>query len=161
MWCAYGSLRASSFSSVEQMGHTEVVVELALAVLLACLEWHEGVLRADRPAESAIRRSGREGSEYSWWCVSVKRAANPSHRDCEYQLCKYQLVLLIWRNLRLLYRILMVLIWRICKQTRCNQYLRTLALHVLGEVFPAVLSCLYQPSLSAKLDILLQPQFKF
>jgi hypothetical protein len=31
VWCAYGTLRASSFSSVLQMGHTVVVEEDALA----------------------------------------------------------------------------------------------------------------------------------
>ena len=45
------------------MGHTEVVVELALAVLLACFEWQEGVLSADNPAEMAMCRSGRAGRE--------------------------------------------------------------------------------------------------
>ena len=39
---------------MEHMGHTEVVVELAFAVLLACFEWHDGVLSADNPAESAM-----------------------------------------------------------------------------------------------------------
>ena len=68
------------------MGHTEVVVELAFAVLLACFEWQEGVLRAERPAERATRRRGREGREKSWWCVSVKREASSSQRDWEYQL---------------------------------------------------------------------------
>lgn len=36
------------------MGQTDVVEELALALLLAFLEWHDGVLRAERPAERAI-----------------------------------------------------------------------------------------------------------
>lgn len=47
------------------MGHTEVVVELALAVLLAYSEWHDGVFSEDRPAERAIRRSGLGGMEKS------------------------------------------------------------------------------------------------
>lgn len=47
-------MRASSLSSVEQIGQTEVVVELAFAVLLACFEWHDGVFKAERPAERAM-----------------------------------------------------------------------------------------------------------
>ena len=50
---------------MEHIGHTEVVVELALAVLLACAEWQEGVFKAERPAERAISRSGRDGREKS------------------------------------------------------------------------------------------------
>lgn len=57
--------RASSLSSVEQIGQTDVVEELALALLLAFLEWHDGVLRAERPAERAIWRSGCAGMEKS------------------------------------------------------------------------------------------------
>ncbi len=52
-------------SSVEHIGHTEVVVELALAVLLANSEWQEGVFKDERPAERAMRRSGLEGMEKS------------------------------------------------------------------------------------------------
>jgi len=58
VWWAYGSLRASSFSSVEQIGQTVVVEELAFAVLLANSEWQEGVFKEERPAERAMRRRG-------------------------------------------------------------------------------------------------------
>ena len=64
-----------------------MVVELALAVLLACFEWQDGVLRADRPAESAIWRSGRVGREKSSWCVLTKSLARSSHRLSEYNFC--------------------------------------------------------------------------
>ncbi len=47
------------------MGQTEVVVELALAVLLANSEWHDGVFSDERPAERPIRSSGLGGMENS------------------------------------------------------------------------------------------------
>lgn len=75
VWCAYGRFRASSFSSVEQMGQTVVVEELAFAVLLAYFEWQDGVLSTERPAERAMCRSGRAGSEKRSWCVFTKRFA--------------------------------------------------------------------------------------
>lgn len=52
-------LRARSFSSVEQIGHNDVVV---LAVLLlddAIDEWHDGVLSDESPADRAMWISGR------------------------------------------------------------------------------------------------------
>ena len=67
-----------------------MVVELAFAVLLACLEWQEGVLRAESPAESAMWRSGRAGSEKSSWWVLTKRLARSSHRASEYNFCPCQ-----------------------------------------------------------------------
>lgn len=63
VWCAYGTLRASSLSSVLQMGQTVVVDEEALAEDDVKAEWQAGVLSADRPAERAMWRSGRGGSE--------------------------------------------------------------------------------------------------
>lgn len=45
------------------MGQTEVEVLLALDEDEAYCEWQEGVLRADRPAERAMCRSGLGGSE--------------------------------------------------------------------------------------------------
>ena len=83
-------MRARSLSSVEQMGQTDVVVELAFAVLLACFEWQEGVFRAESPAESAIWRSGRAGSEKSSWWVLTKSLARSSHRVSEYNFCPGQ-----------------------------------------------------------------------
>ena len=78
--------RASSLSSVEHIGQTVVVVELAFELLLAYLEWQEGVLRAERPAERAICSKGRVGRENSSWWVWRKRLATKSHRDFEYML---------------------------------------------------------------------------
>lgn len=78
--------RASSFSSVEQIGQTVVVVELALELLLAYFEWHEGVLSAESPAERAMCSRGRVGREKSSWWVLRKRLARKSHRDGEYML---------------------------------------------------------------------------
>ena len=63
VWCAYGTLRASSLSSVLQMGQTVVVDEEALAEDDVKAEWQAGVLSADRPADRAMWRSGRGGSE--------------------------------------------------------------------------------------------------
>jgi hypothetical protein len=54
VWCAYGTLRASSLSSVLQMGHTVVVDEEALADEDVYAEWQAGVFRADRPADRAM-----------------------------------------------------------------------------------------------------------
>lgn len=51
--CTCRRLRASSLSSVEHIGQTVVVVELAFELLLAYLEWHEGVFNAESPAERA------------------------------------------------------------------------------------------------------------
>lgn len=51
--CTCRRLRASSFSSVEHIGQTVVVVELAFELLLAYLEWQEGVFNAESPAERA------------------------------------------------------------------------------------------------------------
>ena len=46
-----------------------VVDDDALAEEDVNAEWQAGVLRAERPAESAMWRSGRGGSEYKLWCV--------------------------------------------------------------------------------------------
>lgn len=45
-----------------------------------CEEWQEGVLRAERPAERAICRSGTEGRERSVLCVWVKIRASVGQR---------------------------------------------------------------------------------
>lgn len=96
VWCAYGRLRANSFSSVEQIGQTELIGEIAVAVMeaaaaaaeagllvrvgiilelvLAYLEWQEGVFRAERPAQRAMCKSGRWGREKRAWWVSTKRS---------------------------------------------------------------------------------------
>lgn len=47
------------------MGHTELVYEFTFELLLATDEWHDGVFSEDRPAERAMWRSGRAGSEKS------------------------------------------------------------------------------------------------
>lgn len=81
---AYGTSRASSLSSVEQMGHTELVrlVEwLGVDELLACELWQAGVLRADRPDCRAMCRRGKEGRPSSVLCVSTKRPASLVHRE--------------------------------------------------------------------------------
>ena len=69
---------------MEQIGQTAVVDDLAFEVLLVYAEWHEGVLRAERPAESAICSNGRAGSEKSSWCVLMKRSASVVQRNEEY-----------------------------------------------------------------------------
>lgn len=60
-WCAYGTFRARSLSSVEQIGQSEVVELTVLDDEDATGEWQDGVLRAERPAERAMWRRGREG----------------------------------------------------------------------------------------------------
>lgn len=57
MWFAYGTFRASAFSSVLHIGQTELVIEDeddGDADEERCDEWHDGVLSADKPAESAM-----------------------------------------------------------------------------------------------------------
>lgn len=54
VWCAYGTLRASSLSSVLQIGQTVVVDEDAFAEDDVNAEWQAGVLRAERPADRAM-----------------------------------------------------------------------------------------------------------
>lgn len=46
------------------MGHTVVVDEDALADDDVYAEWQAGVFSAERPADKAMWRSGRGGSEY-------------------------------------------------------------------------------------------------
>ena len=64
-----------------------VIEELAFELLLAYAEWHDGVLRAERPAESAMWRSGWGGNEKSSWCVLMNRFARSLHREDEYIDC--------------------------------------------------------------------------
>ena len=73
---------------MEHIGQTVVVEELALAVLLAYFEWQEGVFNAERPAESAMWSSGRDGRENSSWCVLTNKSAREFHRLCEYIVCE-------------------------------------------------------------------------
>ena len=66
MWFAYGTFRASAFSSVLHIGQTELVIEDeddGDAEEDRCDEWHDGVLSADKPADSAIWSSGTAGIE--------------------------------------------------------------------------------------------------
>lgn len=65
VWCAYGTCLASSFSSVEQIGHSDVVIDEVLVLEEVYCEWHAGVFRADNPADRAMWSSGRGGSESS------------------------------------------------------------------------------------------------
>jgi hypothetical protein len=83
VWWAYGTFRASSLSSVEHIGHIEVVrEEQDVGEIVVCGRelWHEGVLRAERPAESAMCSSGTEGSERSVLWVWEKRVARVVQR---------------------------------------------------------------------------------
>lgn len=56
-------MRASSLSSVLQMGQTAVVDEEAFADEEVKAEWQAGVFSAERPAERAMWRRGRGGKE--------------------------------------------------------------------------------------------------
>ena len=69
-------MRANSLSSVEQIGQTvveEEEEEEAWREVEACCEWQAGVLRAERPAERATWRRGRDGREWMVLCVWTKR----------------------------------------------------------------------------------------
>jgi len=59
------------------MGHTDVVREEdevgEMEVWCWAVEWQEGVLRADSPAERAMWRRGTEGRARSWLWVCMKR----------------------------------------------------------------------------------------
>ena len=83
MWCAYGTFLARSLSSVLHIGQTDVVMDDDEVGEMEepCDEWHEGVLRAESPAESAICRSGTGGRASNWLCVCMKRLARVIHRD--------------------------------------------------------------------------------
>lgn len=57
MWFAYGTFLASAFNSVLHIGQTELVIDDeddGDAEEERCDEWQEGVLSADKPAESAM-----------------------------------------------------------------------------------------------------------
>ena len=60
-------LRASSLSSVEHIGQTDVVVDKELELEDVYAEWQEGVFKADIPADNAICNRGRRGTERSSW----------------------------------------------------------------------------------------------
>lgn len=49
-----------------------------------CEEWQEGVFSADSPAESAICRSGTEGSARRLLCVCINKLARVVHRASLY-----------------------------------------------------------------------------
>lgn len=70
-------------SSVLQIGQTEVVIEEFEVgdIEELCKEWQDGVLRAERPAESATCRSGTEGRARRLLCVCMKRFARVVQRD--------------------------------------------------------------------------------
>lgn len=58
-----------------------------------CEVWHDGVLSADRPADSAICKSGTEGRARRELCVCMKRFARVLQRDRLYNSCKGMLEL--------------------------------------------------------------------
>ncbi len=72
---------------MEQIGHTDVVSEeeevgeIEERVECGYVEWQEGVLRADRPAERAMWRRGTEGRERSVLWVWVKSSARELQRE--------------------------------------------------------------------------------
>lgn len=153
-------MRARSFSSVEQIGQTDVVVELAFAVLLACFEWQEGVLRAESPAESAMWRSGRAGSEKSSWWVLTKSLARSSHRDSEYNFCPCQHT----GNERLCMApdliFLHLGVWSVGKEPRSSVHLFKICTSMLGQVFLRMLPGFHKLPIPAKFNVLLQPKLK-
>ena len=60
-----------------------MVDEEAFEELLAYWEWQDGVLSAERPAERAMWRRGRDGSENSSLWVLIKRVERKSQRSGE------------------------------------------------------------------------------
>lgn len=67
------------------MGQTDVVSEEEEVgdmdvEWLWCEEWQEGVLRAERPAESAMWSKGTEGRERRLLCVCMKRVERAPQR---------------------------------------------------------------------------------
>lgn len=137
-----------------------MVVELAFAVLLACFEWQEGVLRAESPAESAIWRSGRAGSEKSSWWVLTKSLARSSHRESEYNFCPCQHTgnepLLMASNLVFSH----LSVRRIGKKPRSSVYFFNICASMLREVFLCMLPGVHKLAIPAKFNILLQPKLK-
>ena len=137
-----------------------MVVELAFAVLLACFEWQEGVLRAESPAESAIWRSGRAGSEKSSWWVLTKSLARSSHRVSEYSFCPCQhpcnVCLCTAANPILSH----FSVWWIGKKPRSSVHLFKIYASMLGQVFLRMLPGFHKLAIPAKLNILLQPKLK-
>lgn len=70
------------------MGHTLVASERLVwcegaAAELGWIEWQAGVLRAERPEESAMCRRGMGGRESRLLCVDVKRSASICQRAVE------------------------------------------------------------------------------
>jgi hypothetical protein len=67
---------------VLHIGQTEVVTEDEEVGEMedAWVEWQEGVLRAERPAESAMCRRGTEGRARRLLCVCMKRFARVVQR---------------------------------------------------------------------------------
>jgi len=66
------------------MGQTDVVMEAeadGVADEERCVEWHDGVLRAERPAERATWRRGTDGRARRALWVWVNTLARSSHRD--------------------------------------------------------------------------------
>ena len=53
-----------------------------------CEEWHDGVFRADKPADSAIWRRGTDGRDRRLLCVCMKSFAISSQRDWLYSACR-------------------------------------------------------------------------
>jgi hypothetical protein len=68
---------------VEQIGHTDVDVDWEFELDDVYAEWQRGVFRADRPADSAICRSGCDGNERSSWCVCTNRSERYFQRSGE------------------------------------------------------------------------------
>lgn len=83
---------ANSFSSVEQIGQTDVEVESEFELEEVYAEWQDGVFSADNPAERAMCRSGRDGRESSSWWVRTNKSARCAQRSEEYISYAYLLV---------------------------------------------------------------------
>lgn len=57
-----------------------------------CVEWQDGVFRAERPAESAMWRRGTEGRDRRALWVWVNTLARSSHRNWLNKSCSVLLV---------------------------------------------------------------------
>ena len=56
---------------------------VGVVVLGRTEEWHEGVLREERPAERAMCKRGREGRDSRVWWVETKRLERNVQREAE------------------------------------------------------------------------------
>ena len=133
-----------------------VVGELALEVLLAYAEWQEGVLRAERPAESAIWSSGRSGREKISWWVLTNRVASSVQRSCEYSSCILSISIFAVPKLYAYLVRMQLGVLGISKQACCVPNLLLMGVNMWCQKFLTMLYSLKVVPLSDELHVLLE-----